>query len=100
MATLLKSRPNGWFLALRMEGDVETGGVSDNAFFYVVETGDETGDEDGTEFYDDAIAAIRYYDERRAELADTRNWEMQERYDEEHGTDNGYAFECYRPSDY
>jgi len=81
--TLVKSRPNGFYLALECVGE---GPDVEDVCFYVV----ETGDEDGVEFDGDVRAANAYYYERQAELMKTPNWELQARYDEEHGTDNGY----------
>lgn len=79
---LYKSRPNGFRLVLECEGDLE----SDSLSVFVT----ETGDEDGVEFDSDIRAAWEYFCERETELASTPNWEAQARYDEEHGTDNGY----------
>lgn len=49
-----------------------------------------TADGCGAEFDGNLAKARAYYAERVAKLRDTPNWEAQARYDEEHGTVNGY----------
>jgi hypothetical protein len=58
-------------------------------FCYVVTMPGEHSD-DGQEFADEA-EAVSYFDAEVARLQDTPNWEAQARYDEAHGTDNGFS---------
>jgi hypothetical protein len=77
-----KSRPNGWPLSLQEFDDGENK-------LWVVFEGLEDNEVDEIDFETYAAAKL-HYDARKASLATTPNWEAQARYDEEHGTDNGY----------
>jgi hypothetical protein len=79
---LKRARPNGWSIRLEV---VDADGEYTN--YYVI----ESGDEDGVEFDGSKERAEAYYEERVAALAETPNEELQARYDEEHGTINGYS---------
>lgn len=78
---LKRARPNGW--SIRLE-EVSAGGFTN---YYVI----ESGDEDGVEFDGSKDRAEAYYEERVTALSSEPNWELQARYDEEHGTINGYS---------
>lgn len=84
MQILKKSRPNGWFIQLVKYSDEE------NVYYEVQERGDMNYE------YDTEEEALKYYDERVKELMDVPNWELQSKYDEEHGTDNGYSYWDYQ----
>jgi hypothetical protein len=48
-------------------------------------------DEDGAEFDGDKAGAHAYFEEEVKRYSELPNWELQARYDEEHGTINGYS---------
>lgn len=75
-----KSRPNGFALILRKY-------TCDGVDCYCVRS---SQDADDIEF-DTEAEARKFYDEYKKELSSTPNWELQEKYDNEHGTINGYA---------
>ena len=79
MKYLKHLRPNGFDIAL----------CEEDGWYWVCESLDDYDTMD-TEFENLEEATV-YFDERVKELAETPNWEAQARYDEEHGTDNGYA---------
>ena len=73
---LKQAAPNGWYVALEEDGGC----------YFVIE-----GDDDVVEFDIDRDAALNFYDTVVERLRATPNWEAQARYDEAHGTDNGYG---------
>ena len=85
---LKKARPNGFDIRLiKIEPEND----------YVVEERDVEGyweyTDEGVEWFisQNRAEAEAVFAERCAELAETPNRELQARYDELHGTDNGYA---------
>lgn len=82
---LEKSYPNGHKVSL-MSYELSPGDL-----YYVVRTPGTGYDfEDGDEYETEADARQAYADQVK-KWADEPNWEAQERYDEAHGTINGYA---------
>ena len=81
--TLAKCNPNAHGRVALVQLD-ETGY---DPVYYVT----TPGYEDGVEFDQDKDAAQEFYDSEVKRLSNTPNWEAQERYDEAHGTSNGYA---------
>lgn len=63
--------------------------VAGDDYWYVIEP-DAVDRDDITDFTSEAEARS-FYEERAKYWADEPNWEAQARYDEEHGTENGYA---------
>lgn len=86
MKILKKSSPNGWFIRLVKYSHEE------NVYYEVQEGNDKEG---GYE-YNTEEEALKYYDERVKELMDVPNLGLQSKYDEEHGTDNGYSYWDYQ----
>lgn len=84
--TLQSCRPNGHYLALKYT----PADAAWPAMWYVDECTAGADEEDVSEF-DTLAEAQAWYDTRKVELATLPNWDAQERYDEAHGTDNGYA---------
>ena len=78
-----KSAPNGHRISLQQFGD----DAGWNTWTVFEDLGDGEVDEVDFDSLDEARA---YYANRVAVLTQTPNWEAQARYDEEHGTDNGY----------
>lgn len=78
---LKKSRPNGHLVCLMKYEDGE------DSTYWVT----EPDNEDGVEFDGDLEEAQRYFEKAVEEWAKIPNWEAQARYDEIHGTDNGYS---------
>lgn len=87
-ATLVeKARPNGHYVGL-WAGD-------SGEWWAVEEQSDE--DEEPYEFEFESLAEAKaHFDTSCAELRVKPNWEAQARYDEAHGTDNGYALWQHR----
>jgi len=84
LTVIEKCYPNahGWLKLLRGKGD-------DEGFWFVREP-DALDRDDYTE-HDTETSARQHYEDAKRDWMDTPNWEAQARYDEEHGTDNGYA---------
>jgi hypothetical protein len=83
MKTIKRARPNGWL--------VEIVQYSDDPAFYILEYDDEGYPMDPDEGFGTLSEATTVFNKIAKELSDTPNWEMQARYDQEHGTINGYA---------
>ena len=78
---LMKASPNGHrSVCLIQSGDDE------NATYFVT----DPQDEDGADLGGDYDAALKFFKDTVAEWEKIPNWEAQARYDEVHGTDNGY----------
>jgi hypothetical protein len=77
------ARPNGWPIRIT-QGDCLEG-----AIWYIEECEDGYWNE--VSAHDTLAEAETEFAARVAVLKDIPNWELQARYDEEHGTDNGYA---------
>lgn len=84
MATIKSCRPNGHFLSLLQDPE---------GYYFVQWVIQDTDDDDETidKEFSTLPEAEKFYEEMRKELNDTPNWYAQARYDEAHGTDNGYG---------
>ena len=79
--------PNGHRLALYVFHD---GGYTGDQTYYVVAGPDSERPDEGDE-YDTEAEARNAYEAEAKRLAKTPNWAAQAAYDEQWGTDNGYA---------
>ena len=76
---LKQAAPNGWLVRL----------IDDGEWGYLVEEPD--GDESMETEFELLDDAQFYYESAIRRWHETPNWEAQARYDEAHGTDNGYG---------
>lgn len=82
MTTIKRATINGYVLVL----------TEDDGLFLLTEGNSfDDYDEPVEDEFDDRDEAIKQFEHRAEKLRDTPNWEAQAAYDEEHGTDNGYA---------
>lgn len=92
MRTIKTARPNGWCIQIVQ--------YSGDPLFYILEYDDEGYPLDPDEGYETLADAKTEFTRLATDLASVPNWELQARYDEEHGTDNGFAPWQYNASNY